>query len=74
MTEEEIAKAITDSMGPVFDGMKNLLNTEPPKPQKTDNEKISDMITESTKKMIADRKEREEAQVRKNLITWGGRQ
>lgn len=49
-----------------------LRNEGGSRPEKSDAEKVSEMITEGTKKEIADRKAREEAQVRKNLITWGG--
>lgn len=30
------------------------------------------MIHTGTKKVLSDRKEREEAEIRRNLITWGG--
>lgn len=40
--------------------------------EKSESEIVSDMINQGTKKVLADRKEKEEAQVRKNLITWGG--
>lgn len=72
MKEEEIAKAVIDSMKSVTDGMKSFLKTESPKPGKTDNEKVADMIHTGTKKVLSDRKEREEAEIRRNLITWGG--
>lgn len=72
MKEEEIAKAVIDSMKSVTDGMKSFLKTESPKPKKTDNEKVADMIHTGTKKVLSDRKEREEAEIRRNLITWGG--
>ena len=72
MKEEEIAKAVIDSMKSVTDGMKSFLNTESPKTEKTDNEKVADMIHTGTKKVLSDRKEREEAEIRRNLITWGG--
>lgn len=72
MKEEEIAKAVIDSMKSVTDGMKEFLKTESPKPEKTDNEKVADMIHTGTKKVLSDRKEREEAEIRRNLITWGG--
>ena len=72
MKEEEIAKAVIDSMKSVTDGMKSFFKTESPKPEKTDNEKVADMIHTGTKKVLSDRKEREEAEIRRNLITWGG--
>ena len=72
MKEEEIAKAVIDSMKSVTDGMKSFLKTESPKTEKTDNEKVADMIHTGTKKVLSDRKEREEAEIRRNLITWGG--
>lgn len=72
MKEEEIAKTVIDSMKSVTDGMKSFLKTESPKLEKTDNEKVADMIHTGTKKVLSDRKEREEAEIRRNLITWGG--
>ena len=72
MKEEEIAKTVIDSMKSVTDGMKSFLKTESPKPEKTENEKVADMIHTGTKKVLSDRKEREEAEIRRNLITWGG--
>lgn len=72
MKEEEIAKAVIDSMKSVTDGMKSFLKTESHKKKKTDNEKVADMIHTGTKKVLSDRKEREEAEIRRNLITWGG--
>ena len=39
---------------------------------KSEGEIVADMINQGTKKVLADRKEKEEAQVRENLITWGG--
>ena len=72
MTENEITKAITESMKPVIERMQGILKPELQKPEKSDAEKVSDMITAGTKKVLADKKEREEAQIRRNLITWGG--
>lgn len=72
MTENEITKAITESMKPVIERMQGILKPELQKLEKSDAEKVSDMITAGTKKVLADRKEREEAQIRRNLITWGG--
>lgn len=40
--------------------------------EKSESETVADMINQGTKKVLADRKEKEEAQVRENLITWGG--
>lgn len=40
--------------------------------EKSESEIVADMINQGTKKVLADRKEKEEAQVRENLITWGG--
>ncbi len=72
MTENEITKAITESMKPVIERMQGILKPELQNLEKSDAEKVSDMITAGTKKVLADRKEREEAQIRRNLITWGG--
>lgn len=40
--------------------------------EKSESETVADMINQGTKKVLSDRKEKEEAQVRENLITWGG--
>lgn len=43
-----------------------------PTPNKEECASIADMINKGTTKELADRKEREEAQIRQNLIDWGG--
>lgn len=50
--------------------MNQLQPEETPEP-KSENQEVADMIQNATKKIVADRKENEEAQIRKNLITWG---
>lgn len=49
--------------------MNQLQPEETPEP-KSENQEVADMIQNATKKIVADRKENEEAQIRKNLITW----
>lgn len=63
---------LTEKYGAEF--AKEILKDEGGQPaNKPENKQVADMISEGTKKELSDRKEREEKEIRSNLLTWGGR-
>lgn len=63
---------LTEKYGPEF--AREVLKSEGGQPaNKPENEQVANMIAEGTKKELHDRKEREEKEIRSNLLTWGGR-